>query len=283
MKNMVLALLSVCLSGCLLNRYEKPPALQKIPFSGFISLTDISSYSSENGIVDEAKISAKFQKTEDSRKFSLIPEKGRGLQCQLTDRENSKPAPLLPVSVGSLSLGTLVSGHGIEIPEVEPGTYQKSLAPHFAPGIYFIRAKGTDKNPAFAAEFSMPEEIRGIRVNGHGLEEGPAIFQKSEDTLVELDPPTAPNDMNIIEFILISQTSEEERALVCAVYEKELEVVNGKQRLEVPSVQLGALSATPNGVLEILRLNMVSGVLQNGPGLRIEGIRAWLWPGWIAE
>lgn len=293
MKHLFLILVSFVLSGCVLDRHEAPPTLQGSPYSGSISLIDLSSLDSESKIISEAKIKAQFSRkselpNENSSfrvKHVFLPTPERGVQCQVISRVVPKMAPLeeKPFSVGELSLGTLVSGQAISVPEVELGRYEKALSPHFAPGIYFMQARGNQDVSGFRVEFAMPEEIRGISINDHGLEEGPAIFQKSEPTLLEVDPPTAPNDMNILELILITQNEAEERALVCAVYENELEMVNGKQKLEIPSAQLSGLFATPQAVMELLRINVISGIVQNGPSLRVEGVRAWVWPSWVAE
>lgn len=293
MRRLFLIVVPFFLSGCVLDRHEAPPTLQASPYSGNISLIDLSGLDSESKIASEAKVRAQFsRKTElpnenlSSRfKHAFLPIPQRGVQCQVISRAISQKtlSKEKPFSVGELSLGTLVSGQAISVPEVELGHYEKALSPHFAPGIYFMQARGNEVVGGFRVEFAMPEEIRGITINDHGLEEGPAIFQKSEPTLLEVDPPTAPNDMNILELILITQNEEEERALVCAVYENELEMVNGKQKLEVPSAQLSGLFATPQAVMEILRINVISGIVPNGPSLRIEGVRAWVWPSWVAE
>lgn len=281
------------LSGCFLNRYEKPPTLHKIPFQGFISLVDVSSLSAEGKFIDEARVSASFTDLSAPEKLALSyrgvsliqPQRHRGLQCQIVSNStySISEEELTPISVGEFSLGTLVSGQVISIPEVEIGRYEKALAPHFAPGIYFARSSGSKAIPGFAVEFAMPEEIRGVEVNEHSLSEGPAIFQKSETNLLELAPPTAPNDLNIVEIVLITRQDKEERTLVCGVFEDELELVEGKQQLEIPAAQMSGLYAAPDGVLEIIRLNTISGVVQNGPALRVEGLRAWVWPSWVAE
>jgi hypothetical protein len=292
MKNGILSVFLIFLGGCVLDRHEPPPSLQTIPFSGSASLVDISTLDSDGQITNQAKIKAEFNKKGSSSSQSyavrfrnqVMPVSERGVQCQVISRSTAdEQAEEKPYSVGELFLGTLVSGQAIPVPEIELGRYEKALSPHFAPGIYFMQAQGLQKGDSFRVEFSMPEEIRGISINEHSLQEGPAIFQKSEPTIVEVDAPTAPNDMNILELILITQNGYEERALVCAVYENELEVIDGKQRMEIPAAQLSGLFATPQGVMELLRINVISGLVTNGPSLRIEGVRAWVWPSWVAE
>lgn len=292
MKNGILSVFLILLGGCVLDRHEPPPSLQSIPFFGSVSLIDISSMDSKGELTNQAKIEAEFNKKEESPsqdrsmrfKNLVLPVSQRGLQCQVISRMVAQEQPeAKPYSVGELVLGTLVSGQSIRVPEIEVGHYEKALSPHFAPGIYFMQALGLQKGDGFRVEFSMPEEIRGISINEHSLEEGPAIFQKSESTILEVDLPTAPNDMNILELILITQNGSEERVLVCAIYENELEVINGKQRMEIPAAQLSSLFATPQGVMELLRINAISGLVANGPSMRIEGVRAWVWPSWVAE
>lgn len=287
--HLVLGLLCLTLSGCLLKPYEKPPAKQETPFNGAVSLVDLSTLSSKGELIGQAQISAQFAKTNQTpssqsiRRFPLdLDRNNRAIQCQLVSNRVTE-ASSQPVSVGRLVMGTPTSSQAIEIPEISTGIYKKELLPHFAPGIYFLSALGKEKAPSFSVDFSMPEEVRAVRVNGHGLEEGPAVIQKSVDFLLEADPVTAPNDMNILEMVLITQNEKEERTLVCGALESSLEVINSKTQMIIPTAQMSGLFASPNAVIQIFRVNSVGGVLSNGPSLRVEGLRAWSWPSLVAE
>ncbi|NBX75528.1 MAG: hypothetical protein EBQ92_03165 [Proteobacteria bacterium] len=285
-----LGLLVFLTSGCLLKPYEKPPAKQETPFSGAVSLVDLSTLSNKGELIGEAQISAQFVKPNESpspslsiRRFPLdIDKNNRAIQCQLISNRIQAEPPK-PVSVGKLEMGTPTSSQKIEIPEVSTGMYQKDLLPHFAPGIYFLSALGKEKSQSFSVDFSMPEEVRAVRVNDHGLEEGPAIIQKSADFLLEVDPVTAPNDMNILEMVLITQNENQQRALVCGALESGLEVINSKTQMVIPSAQMSGLYASAEAVLQVFRVNSVGGVISGGPSLRIEGLRAWSWPSLVAE
>ena len=288
----LLGLLILILSGCILNGYEKPPAKLTSAFSGAISLVDVTGVSEEGEVVHQANISGRFQthekpKPQGIRRFPLNLQKGtRAVQCQLFTSENggdSRAEVEKGLSVGPLFLGTPTSSQEIQIPEVQQGIYQKELLPHYSPGIYLLRAQGVAQKNAFQIDFSMPEELREPKVNSHGLLEGPAVVQKSADFLLEIEPATAPNDLNIIEMSLITQTPTEERVLVCGALESQLETVNGKTQMKVPSAQLSGLLATPSGAIQILRVNALGGVVQNGPTLTLEGLRAWVWPSLVAE
>lgn len=284
-----LGLLALSLSGCLLKPYEKPPAKQETPFTGSVSLVDLSTLSNKGELIGEAEISAQFVKSGQSSVQSRIyrfpfdlDRSNRSVQCQLIS-ERVSADPVLPVSVGKLVMGTPTSSQAIEIPELSTGVYQKDLLPHFAPGIYFLSAQGKEKNSSFSVDFSMPEEVRGVRVNGHGLEEGPAVVQKSTDSLLEIDPVTAPNDMNILEMVLITYNGDQRRALVCGALESTLELINSKTQMLIPSAQMSGLFASADAVIQIFRVNSVGGVLSGGPSLRVEGLRAWSWPSLVAE
>lgn len=288
----LLAGLMLILSGCILNGYEKPPAKLTSSYSGSVSLLDITGVSEEGKIVNQAEITAKFKTKQSSRiqgvrRFPWELDPGvRQIQCQLFTADKQvkvREETEKGLSVGSLFLGTPTSSQEIEIPELQEGFYRRELLPHFSPGIYLLRAEGQKQKDAFRIDFSMPEELREPKVNGHGLEEGPAVIQKSTDFLLEIEPATAPNDLNIIEMSLITQNDTEERVLVCGVLESQLEAVNGKTQMKVPAAQLSGLLATPSGAIQILRVNALGGVIQNGPTLRLEGIRAWVWPSLVAE
>lgn len=282
-------LLALTVSGCLLKPYEKPPAKQEAPFKGTVSLVDLSTLSNKGELIGEAQIKAQFVKTTGIpstpaiRPYPMELDKAnRSIQCQLISNKLLREA-VEPVSIGKLMMGTPTSSQAIEIPEVSTGVYQKDLLPHFAPGIYFLKLIGKDSTPSFSVDFSMPEEVRGVRVNYHALEEGPAVVQKSSDCVIELDSVTAPNDMNILEMVLITRNEGQERALVCGVLESNLELINGKTQLVIPAAQMSGLFASAEAVIQIFRLNSVSGVLNGGPSLRVEGLRAWAWPSLVAE
>ncbi|MFM8269786.1 MAG: hypothetical protein ACKN9V_06305 [Pseudomonadota bacterium] len=285
----LLGLLALTVSGCLLKPFEKPPAKQETPFNGSISLVDLSTLSNKGELVGEAQITAQFVKPalnpspSQVRPFPLeLDKNNRAIQCQLISRDGGKENSQ-PISVGRLVMGTPTSSQGIEIPEISTGVYQKELLPHFAPGIYFLSAFSKDGKPAFNVDFSMPEEVRGVRVNGHGLEEGPAVVQKSTDGLLEIDPATAPNDMNILEMVLITNRENQQRALVCGALESTLEIINSKTQLPIPTAQMSGLFASADAVIQIFRVNSVGGVISGGPSLRVEGLRAWSWPSLVAE
>jgi len=280
------------LAGCVLDGKQKPPQKQNSSFAGSVSLTDISTLDQDGGMAYRANISAKFQAdptvlpSERRRLPFAVDKDSRGFKCQLITRLNSEEKPAdkwVPVSVGKLVLGTMTSSKDIEILEDESHSYYKELLPRFAPGLYFIASEGKKPFRPFQVEFSMPEEIRAVRVNEHGLEEGPAIVQKSAPLSLEWDPATAPNDMNIIEMYLITQQGEEQRMLACGALESNLAVENGKVRVEVAAPQMSGLFATTEAALELLRVNEIAGSLANGPTMRLDGIRAWAWPSLVAE
>jgi len=284
--------LTLLVSGCLLNGNEKPPAKLTTPFNGSVTLMDVTGVSDKGSIAYQAEISAHFTSKEPEkpalvRRYPLtLDSSNRQVQCQLfSESETRKSSEEIDkgISVGALFLGTPTSSQEIEIPQVSSGNYQKELLPHFSPGIYLLRAAGLGEKKAFHIDFSMPEELREPRVNEHGLEEGPAVIQKSSDFFLELEPATAPNDFNIIEISLLTAQEKEQRVLVCGVLESQLEMVNGKTQLKIPAAQLSGLFATPQGVIQILRVNAVSGVINNGPALRVDGLRAWVWPSLVAE
>jgi hypothetical protein len=287
---LVLGVLVISVSGCLLKPYEKPPAKQETPFAGSVSLVDLSTLSNKGELIGEAEISAQFVKPNQSpspsssiRQFPIeIDKNNRAVQCQLVSRRIQAESPK-PVSVGRLVMGTPTSNQKIEIPEISTGVYQKDLLPHFAPGIYFLSALGKETAQSFSVDFSMPEEVRAVRVNDHGLEEGPAVIQKSTDFLLELDPVTAPNDMNILEMVLITQNENQQRALVCGALESGLEIINSKTQMLIPSAQMSGLFASAEAVIQVFRVNSIGGVISGGPSLRIEGLRAWSWPSLVAE
>lgn len=280
------------LSGCVLDGKQKPPQKQNTSFAGSVSLTDISTVAQDGGMAYQANIAAKFQAdpnilpAERRRLPFSVTRQDRGFKCQLITRqirEEKAADKWVPVSVGKLVLGTMTSSKEIEIGEDESHSYYKELLPRFAPGLYFIASEGKKPFRPFQVEFSMPEEIRSVRVNEHGLEEGPAIVQKSTPLSVEWDSATAPNDMNIIEMYLITQQGEEQRMLACGALESNLTVEGGKVRVEVAAPQMSGLFATPDAAFELLRVNEISGSLTNGPSLRLDGIRAWAWPSLVAE
>ena len=287
---LVLGVIGLAVSGCLLKPYEKPPAKQETPFTGAVSLVDLSTLSNKGELIGEAQISAQFNKQGQTpspslsvRRFPIeIDKNNRAIQCQLVNR-SVEAEPAQPISVGRLVMGTPTSNQKIEIPEVNTGVYKKELLPHFAPGIYFLSALGKESSQSFSVDFSMPEEVRAVRVNNHGLEEGPAVIQKSTDCLLEIDPVTAPNDMNIIEMVLITQNGNEQRALVCGALESSLEIINSKTQMVIPSAQMSGLFASAEAVLQVFRVNSIGGVISGGPSLRIEGLRAWSWPSLVAE
>ena len=278
---------SIFFCGCIPNPYEKPPQKQKTPFSGSISLMDMASPANSGGISYQAQITAQFTKS--SRDLaSLRRAQYQSVQCQLisSTEEGNKPNPTPPpqkISVGNLYLGTPTSATVIPITEKAAGVYESGLTAQFAPGLYLLKAEGKESVKPFMVEFSMPEELRGIKVNEHSLEEGPAVIQKSADLLIEFDPPTAPNDLNIMEVFIQTVQGKEQRLLVCGALESQLEKSNGKTQFKIPSAQLSGLLATPEGVFELVRVNAASGTLSSGPTLRLDGSRVWLWPGLVAE
>lgn len=289
MKNssLLIALVTSFISGCIPNPYEKPPQKQKTPFNGVVSLTDLASPGEKGGVAYEANITAQFTKTNRDLD-SLRRSQYRATQCQLisSTTDSNKPDTSTPptnVSVGSLSLGTPTSSSQINILEKSPGVYEAQLNSQFAPGLYVLKSEGKNDIKPFMVQFSMPEEIRGIKINEHALDEGPAVIQKSADLLIELDPPTAPNDLNILEVLIQTVQNKEERLLVCGALENQLEISNGKVQMKIPSAQLSGLFATPKGIVELVRVNAASGTLTNGPSLRLDGSRVWLWPGLVAE
>jgi len=259
------------------------------PFTGAISLVDLSTVSNKGELIGEAEIKAQFVKSPGTARGSSIrlypldvDKENRSIQCQLVSQRAQREEKEF-VSVGKLLMGTPTSSQAIEIPEVSTGVHQKDLLPHFAPGIYFLKLIGKEAAYSFSVDFSMPEEVRAVRVNEHGLEEGPAVVQKSTDCLIELDPVTAPNDMNILEMVLITRNGNEERVLVCGALESNLEVINGKTQLLIPSAQMSGLFASAEAAIQIFRVNSVSGMIDSGPRLRVEGVRAWAWPSLVAE
>ncbi|NBW98460.1 hypothetical protein EBR03_02695 [bacterium] len=279
-------------AGCVLNGYEKPPQKLKTPYVGAVSLVDLSTVSEKGEYQYEAQITASFSKTQQRTAEAIrraniqIDPAFRGIQCQLTSETQVQKGSetSVPVSVGPLELRTVTASNGLLIPEISPGVYQKMLLPHFAAGLYFLKASGLkDQTPSFAVEFSMPEEVRNVRVNGHGLEEGPAVVQKSADCSIEIDPPTMPSDMNIIEVLVLTEQNQQKRILACGILESQLEQINGKEQLMIPTAQLAGLYASPSAVIEVLRVNALSGTVASGPQLRLDGIRAWLWPALVAE
>lgn len=284
MKNLfpLVAVCSIILGGCIPTPYEKAPSVQSSSLKGSVSLVDLTMPGENGGLSYQAQITAQFNTT--ALKPSQVDRNYRGIQCQLiASRRAGSPNSTKKISVGSLFLGTPTSTSQITIPEISEGVYEKALLPHFAPGIYFIRANGKDSVKSFGVEFSMPEEVRGVRVNQHGLEEGPAVIQKTSDLLLEVDPVTAPNDMNIIELFISSKEGDKERILVCGALENQLEIINGKTQFVVPSAQLSGLFPTTEAVIEVLRVNALGGTLAGGLSLSLEGTRAWLWPSLIAE
>ncbi|NDC23649.1 MAG: hypothetical protein EB078_01610 [Proteobacteria bacterium] len=280
------------ITGCVLDGKEKPPQKQNASYAGVVNLTDISTVASDNGMAYQADISARFQADpllapRGMRRFPVaFSREKKGFQCQLVTnsaKQARDTSSWVPVSVGKLVLGTMTSSKQIEIIEGDNHSYFKELMPRFAPGLYFIAAEGKGKLKPFQVEFVMPEELRGPRVNEHHLEEGPAIIQKSSPLVVEWDAPTAPNDMNLVELYIVTRQGQEERTLACGVVESQLEAVGGKVRVEIPAPQMSGLFATPEGVVELLRVNELAGTVTNGPSLRLDGVRAWVWPGLVAE
>ena len=239
------------LTGCFLTPQGNNNNTQgKKVFQGQFQMNDIQGFitSDPNNKIESFVLSGFYwpaQKTIASlhrtRDISATRDRA-GWNCAV-EKDPKKPSRV-NAETGFLSVGTL-EFNSLKMNEAEGHLYSAVIARDYPAGLFPVKASGSDTSDAFTDVVSMPEVIRGARINNKDIEKEGLIMNQGDALKFEWSRPASLDEGNIIFVAASVETDKEYITADCGIWEKELWASQGTTlSMEMPSQYVTQLPAS---------------------------------------